>query len=109
MQCSISIKEDGATDLRFLKNQDAVVERISLSGIGSLGACIVTFCQQINSSTAQKEVLFLKPLHEQSQILLPHIKGFNVSCYDFCYFERFLGNVCNGDEIKLSVFVEDTV
>jgi hypothetical protein len=107
MECTILINEDGTTDLRHLKNQNAIVQRLCLSGTGNMGACIITFCHQEESATAHKEVMFLKALHEKSQILLPHIKSFNASYYDFCFFERFTGNICYGDEIKLSVFVEN--
>ena len=109
MESAILINEHGPTDLGPLKAQNAVLHRLSLSGKGKMGACIITFYKQGEFKTVQKDVLFLKALHEKSEILLPHIKGFVASDYDYCLFERFTGHGLPEDEIKLSVLIDNDI
>ncbi len=67
---------------------------------------IVTFLRNGERVAVGKDVLFIKPLHQKSEILLPHIQKFLVSDYDLCSVEIFGGNVLEGDEIILFVSSE---
>ena len=107
MEYTIAINNEGTTDLSALKKRHAVIKRLSLSGAGKLGACIMTFGKLGETARGNKDLLFLKPLHERSETLLPHIKEFSVDEYDFCSLQVFTGELKQGDTIKLSVLVEE--
>jgi hypothetical protein len=105
----IAIKPEGPTDISALKNRNAVIKSVALTGKGKLGACMFTFGKNGGSVNEQKDLLFIKPLHERTELLLPHIKGFAVSDYDYCSVQVFTGTPAPGDEIKLTVVCEDKV
>ena len=101
MQYNISINAEGTTDLVQLKDKHVIIRRLSLYGTGKLGACMVTFCRNGDSMASHKDVMFLKPLHEKSETLMPHIKGFNASGFDYCTMQILTGNLKPGDELQL--------
>jgi hypothetical protein len=101
VQYNITITAEGSTDLGLLKDKNAVIRRLTLTGKGKLDACILTFGKKGDSKYGQKDLLFLKPLHEKSEILMPHIKGFHTTDYDYCTLQVLTGNIMAGDEIKL--------
>ena len=107
VEYTIAINSEGTTDLSALKNLHAVIKRLSLSGIGKLGACMLTFGKRGQSNNAHKDLLFIKPLHERSETLLPHLKEFSVDDYDFCSIQIFTGALKEGDTVRLLVTVED--
>ena len=106
MEYNIVINRDEPTDLSALKNQHGTVRQLTLTGVGKLDACMLTFYNEGDSLSAQKDLLFLKPLHTLSQTLVPHIKNFTASGYDFCSIVVFTGNVLKSDKIELSLFCD---
>ena len=92
---------DGLTKLGLEEGPKVFAEQITLSGKGKLSSCIVTFIRHDGPHLCQMELLFLKPLHAKTETLLPHIKNFVISEYDFCSVMVFTGNVLPGDEIVL--------
>ena len=109
VEYSIVIKHDGPTDISALRHKNAVIKSVALSGQGTLGACMFTFGKKEGSVNQQKDMLFIKPLHERSETLLPHVKDFRISDFDFCLFQVFTGRPQPSDEIKLTVVCEDQV
>ena len=107
MEHNIVIHADGrSTDISLLKTKCAFSGRIELKGKGSLESCMITFLRNGERVAAGKDVLFVKPLHQKSQTLLPHLKKFLVSDFDLCSVEIFGGNILDGDEIILFVSSE---
>jgi hypothetical protein len=105
MEGTITISKDEPTDLSRYKDQNISVKQLALTGAGKLDACMITFYKNGDSLSAQKDLLFLKPLHARNEVLVPHIKDFKVSGYDFCSIQVFTGNVLKSDKVELS-FIE---
>ena len=103
----IAINNEGTTDLSALKNMRGVIKRLSMQGVGRLGACMLTFSKIGDEARRHKDLLFIKPLHERSETLLPHLKEFSVDDYDFCSLQVFTGELKQGDTVKLMVTVEE--
>ncbi len=103
VQYNTIIKGSGITDLSQLKDKDVIIKKLVLCGSGKLDACMLSFGKHGDSWTSHKDLLFLKPLHEKSEILLPHIKGFSAGGYDFCTLQILTGTVTAADEIQLSL------
>jgi len=76
-------------------------KQLVLEGEGKLHSCILTFGVEHDNINGQKEILFLKPLHEKGEILLPHIKDFSLHGFNYCYIEVFTGKVSAHDRLVL--------
>jgi len=97
------INNDGPTVLEHLKNKKAIVKHISVQGKGKLHSCMLTFGKHGDTKASSKELLFIKPLHERDEILLPHVGTFNIADYDFCSLEIITGTLHHTDQIILAV------
>lgn len=100
MEHQIIINKDGRTDFSHLGIQGLTVDRIELHGEGKLSHCILTFCEE-DVLGLQKDLLFLKPLHQESQILFPYVRDFTMTGYAFCVILILTGNVSGEGDIVL--------
>ena len=89
------------TNLSCLGAYDAVIERIELQGKGKLGSCMLTFSKNGDQPVQQKDVLFIKGLHQSAEVLYPHLKNFSLAEFDYCMLEVFTGNMLPDDHIVL--------
>ena len=104
MEHRILINREGPTDISHLKDRGAIARQLVLSGSGNLHSCIVSFSKKAHESNIHKELLFIKPLHERSEKLIPHLPAYPVSHFDYCSIQVFTGSVSKEDEIYLMVY-----
>jgi hypothetical protein len=101
MEQQIIIALGGLTDIKHLKDLCVRPRQLVLEGSGSLNSCMMTFSRENDFPIGQKDLLFLKPLHEKSEILVPHLKDFSLSGYTYCSIEIFTGKISEKDKIIL--------
>ena len=104
MEQRILINREGPIDISHLKDRGAIARQLVLSGAGSLHSCIVSFSKNAPESNVHKELLSIKPLHERTEKLVPHLQAYPVSHFDYCNIQVFTGSVSKDDEIYLMVY-----